>query len=78
MELCKFAETVVQEELEGYDAIFLKVESDNDAARKLYEEKLGYQPAYTIERATALRADAKAGSFNETQKEALILSKALL
>lgn len=77
MELCKFAEKVVQEELEGYDSIFLKVESDNDAARRLYEEKLGYQHEYTIDSATALRADARAGSFTETQKETLILSKAL-
>jgi ribosomal protein S18 acetylase RimI-like enzyme len=78
MELCKFAETVVQEELDGYDSIFLNVESDNDAARRLYEEKLGYKHEYTIDSATALRADPKAGSFIETQKGALILSKVLL
>ena len=44
IQLCQNVERVVQEEME-VNQIYLRVENDNEAARKLYEEKLRYETA---------------------------------
>jgi GNAT superfamily N-acetyltransferase len=61
----------------GYDEMFLKVESENTAARYLYEQKLGYATECTLDRAVALRVDVDSGCFVETNADTLILSKRL-
>ena len=51
------------------------MESENEAARKLYEDKLGYQVAFTKEAEIALRADVESGSFTEVSADTLIMVK---
>jgi ribosomal protein S18 acetylase RimI-like enzyme len=60
----------------GYNEIWLLVESENEAARKLYE-KIGYDVAYKKEDEIALRADVETGSFIETRADTLVLFKNL-
>ncbi len=74
--LCKAAERTAKEEF-GFDEIYLRVEGENDAARRLYEMKLGYERKYDVKSATALRVDAVSGCFNEVESEIVILSKKL-
>ena len=71
--LCAEAEALAQSW--GYDEIWLVVESENVAARKLYEGKLGYTVAFTKENETCLRADAESGSFIEVKADSLIMVK---
>ena len=60
----------------GYGDIFLKVESENTAARYLYESKLGYTTVCTLSGEVALRVDADSG-FVETNADTLIMKKPL-
>lgn len=61
----------------GHQEMHLLVESENTAARKLYEQKLGYNLAFTNEGEVALRADLELGTFVETQVDTLILFKTI-
>lgn len=71
--ICEEAETLAQGW--GYSEIWLLVESENTAARKLYESKLGYEVAFTKENAIALRADIESGGFREIRADTLIMVK---
>mmetsp|Transcript_22017 Transcript_22017/g.61201 ORF Transcript_22017/g.61201 Transcript_22017/m.61201 type:complete len:285 (+) Transcript_22017:60-914(+) len=75
LSLCSELESVVKE-IE-YDRIVLKVEKDNEAARALYENKLGYVTECEVAGETALRANPEAGTFEETTVDSVILSKDL-
>lgn len=72
--LCRDIELLAKEDW-GYNAIHLLVESENSAARALYEKKLGFQPIRTNENATALRINFQTGDFIEIQKDTLVMSK---
>jgi hypothetical protein len=74
--LCAEAERVVASEWK-FDSLFLKVESENLAARQLYEEKLGYNLEFTIDSALAIRIDVDAGCFIESQASTLLLAKSI-
>jgi ribosomal protein S18 acetylase RimI-like enzyme len=71
--LCAEAEALASDW--GHQEMHLLVESENTAARKLYEDKLGYGLAFTKEAAVALRADIESGTFVETEADTLILFK---
>ena len=73
--LCNEAEVLAQNW--GYSEIYLLVESENLAARKLYQDKLGYELAFTKEAESALRADIESGSFTEVTADTLVLVKKL-
>lgn len=60
----------------GFNDMFLKVESDNTAAKDLYESKMGYSVECTLTDEVALRVDAESG-FVETTADTLILKKPL-
>ena len=74
--LCSEAERLAKEEL-CFDEIFLRVESENEAAKKLYEDKLGYQRKFEAGRAVALRVDAERGGFVEIESDIVVYSKKL-
>lgn len=76
LQLCNFVEKVVKEEMD-VDQIYLRVESDNVAARKLYEGKLGYETAWVEDDAVALRANLDSGEFYEVAKTTVSLCKKL-
>jgi ribosomal protein S18 acetylase RimI-like enzyme len=71
--LCAEAEALASDW--GHREMHLLVESENTAARKLYEDKLGYRLAFTQRAALAMRADIEEGTFIETQADTLILCK---
>jgi len=73
--LCNEAEILASEW--GYEKIHLLVESDNTAARKLYEDKLGYSFSFEKKAACGLRADIESGSFTEIEVDTLVLVKNL-
>ena len=73
-ELCNEAERVASVEW-GYDAMLLKVEADNHAARNLYERKLGYRSLCKEVGAGAFRVDARDGRFVEIQIDTFVLAK---
>jgi len=60
----------------GYTDMFLKVETENTAAQKLYENKLGYATECTLNGEVALRVDPNSG-FVEKNADTLILKKSL-
>jgi GNAT superfamily N-acetyltransferase len=72
--LCAEAERVVASEWK-FDSLYLKVESENAAARHLYEQKLGYKLEYTIDSAPSFRVDVAAGCFIESEASTLVLAK---
>mmetsp|Transcript_8526 Transcript_8526/g.19082 ORF Transcript_8526/g.19082 Transcript_8526/m.19082 type:complete len:298 (-) Transcript_8526:954-1847(-) len=72
--LCKEAERIAKEEL-GFEDIFLRVEAANEAAKRLYEEKLGYECFAEVDSATALRVDVNTGSFVEVESTIVVLKK---
>jgi ribosomal protein S18 acetylase RimI-like enzyme len=59
----------------GYDEVHLLVESDNIAARTLYESKLRYIKIGMNEGAPALRVDIETGAFQEIKADTLVLAK---
>jgi ribosomal protein S18 acetylase RimI-like enzyme len=73
--ICEEAETIAQSW--GYSDMWLVVESENTAARKLYEDKLGYKVAFRNDGETALRANIDDGSFDEVQADTLIMVKTI-
>ena len=73
--LCEECENLAKEW--GYTELYLLVESENEAARKLYQNKLGYKVSFTKEAETALRADVESGTFTEVKKNTLVLVKNL-
>jgi ribosomal protein S18 acetylase RimI-like enzyme len=73
--ICEEAETLAQSW--GYSDMWLLVESENIAARKLYEDKLGYKVAFRKDGEIALRADIDMGSFYEVQADTLMMVKNL-
>ena len=74
--LCYEAERLAKEEL-SFDEIFLRVEVENEAARKLYEDKLRYQRKFEAVSAGALRVDAQRGGFVEIESDIVVMSKKL-
>ena len=74
--LCNEAERLAKEEL-CFDEIYLRVESENEAAKKLYEEKLGYKLKSEASNAAALRVDAERGGFVEIESDIVVMSKKL-
>mmetsp|Transcript_16854 Transcript_16854/g.34522 ORF Transcript_16854/g.34522 Transcript_16854/m.34522 type:complete len:331 (+) Transcript_16854:106-1098(+) len=74
--LCKEAEKIAKEEF-GFDEMYLRVERENDAAKRLYEMKLGYERKFDVDSATALRVDAVSGSYIEVESGIVIMSKRL-
>ena len=74
--LCAEAERVAASDWK-FGSLFLKVESENAAARHLYEQKLGYKLEYTIDSAPAIRIDVDAGCFIESEASTLVLAKKL-
>lgn len=72
--LCNEAERVAKEEL-GFDEIYLRVEAENEAAKRLYEEKLGYENVFEVGAATALRVDSDSGAFVEVESDIVVLKK---
>ena len=73
--LCEEAEALAQSW--GYSEIWLVVESENVAARNLYEKKLSYDVAFRKEAEIALRADAVDGCFYEVRADTLIMKKTI-
>lgn len=71
--LCDEVEALAQKW--GYSDVHLLVESENTAARSLYEGQLGYKVVATQKEAPALRVDVQNGKFAETQADTLILAK---
>lgn len=61
----------------GYDEIHLLVESENAAAKTLYEKKLGYQIVSTNVAAPSLRVDFVTGTFTEIQQDTFVMTKQL-
>merc|ERR1712224_1179800 len=74
--LCEQVEELAKNDW-GFDALYLKVESENEAARNLYEKKLGYTVVYTLEGSAAMRLDTKLGKFVESEADTIILMKNL-
>ena len=74
--LCLEAERVAREEFGGFDEMYLRVEKSNEAAVGLYEGKLGYERAFDVNGATALRVDVEAGgSFVEVETDIVLMRK---
>ena len=71
--LCKEAERVAKQEL-GFDEMYLRVEVENDAAKRLYETKLGYESVFEAP-ATVLRVDGKRGGFVELENADIAVLK---
>ena len=63
--LCREAERFAKQEL-GFDEIYLRVEVENEAAKRLYERKLGYESVFEAP-ASVLRVDGKRGGFVELE-----------
>ena len=61
----------------GFSETHLLVESENTAARTLYEKKLGYKLVSTNVAASALRVDFETGAFVQVQQDTLIMAKKL-
>jgi GNAT superfamily N-acetyltransferase len=61
----------------GYDEVHLLVEKENNAARTLYEQKLGFVEICMNEAAPALRVNVQTGAFQEVQADTLVLVKKL-
>jgi len=59
----------------GFSEVHLLVESENTAARSLYEKKLGYELVSTSVAAPALRVDFETGSFLQVQQDTLVMAK---
>jgi len=76
MKLCTEAARIVKEEW-GFDQIFLRVEAENEAARGLYEKKLGFEQQYAKQGAVAVRVNADEGIFVDIEADMLVLSKDL-
>jgi ribosomal protein S18 acetylase RimI-like enzyme len=60
----------------GYDALYLRVEAGNEAARTLYEKLLGFDTKYELPEAIGIRID-DGGKFVEVDAPTLVLSKSL-
>ena len=74
--LCQEVERLADQEWD-MNELYLRVESQNDAARKLYESVLGYREAWTEAEAVALRGNWDTGNFEERNCETLSLVKSL-
>lgn len=73
--LCEAVEEIVKEEWK-LSKIYLRVEGENEAARRLYESSLGFKSAW-IEDGITLRADLEDGVFEEKTCEMVSLIKEL-
>ena len=76
IKLCEKAEDIAKNEF-GFTSLYLKVETENVAARGLYEDKLGYIEQYSDSDALGLRVDIESGTFVEQPAETLIMEKIL-
>lgn len=59
----------------GFGEVHLLVESENTAARTLYEKRLGYELVSTNVAAPALRVDFETGAFIQVQEDTLVMAK---
>jgi len=75
LQLCQELERIAKSW--NFDNIYLKVENDNEAAMRLYKDKLGYECVLTVDGDPAVRLDTKAGEFIETPVKTMLLKKAL-
>jgi len=73
-ELCSAVETIAKEEW-GYEQVYLRVESANEAAKKLYKTKLGFASEYTLLEGTGIRVND--GRFAAVPAEILVMVKSL-
>jgi len=73
-QLCAEAERLVRSEW-GYDELYLRVEAENEAARGLYEGKLGFTQRFSVPEAMGVRVSG--GSFSQVDIEILVLAKKL-
>ena len=73
--LCNEAERVAKEKL-GFNKMYLRVETENNAAKKLYEEKLGYECKFEVN-AKALRVDGDSGRFVEIKSDIVVMGKSI-
>lgn len=76
VKLCNYIKQSAKEA--GFDGLLLKVEKDNEAACRLYLDKLGYQELFVCSDATAVRFNLMDGSFQRAEAETLILIKSLV
>ena len=74
--LCEEAERLAKEKF-GFDEMFLRVEAENEAAKRLYDAKLGYESKFEVISATALRVDGVSGAFVEVTSNIAVMSKKL-
>eukprot|EP00979_Chaetoceros_neogracilis_P003799 scaffold664_cov238-Chaetoceros_neogracile.AAC.4 len=74
LQLCSQVEEIVKEW--GVKEIMLKVEGDNEPAKRLYE-KIGYVEKYVVEDSITLRPDLENSTFKEVACTMLTLSKAV-
>jgi len=58
-----------------YDTLWLRVEAENEAARTLYEDKLGFTQKYVLPNAAGLRVGGD--TFEKISTETLVLSKSM-
>lgn len=73
-QLCDAVESLAAKEWQ-YKTLWLRVESENQAARTLYEDKLGFSQQYALPDATGLRIQD--GSFASVSAETLVMSKTI-
>lgn len=77
-QLCREAERISGGSEEwGYDALYLRVEEQNEAARTLYENLMGFTKQYELSDATGIRIDESGSNFVEVDAPILVLSKTL-
>ncbi|KAL7446398.1 hypothetical protein ACHAXH_008101 [Discostella pseudostelligera] len=74
--LCNEAERIARDVF-GFSDIYLRVELANDAAKRLYEEKLCYESVFDVNSTTTLRVDGIAGCFVEVDTDMLVMRKKL-
>jgi hypothetical protein len=74
--LCDRVECIASGPEWRYSNLYLRVESENLAARDLYQKKLGFQMEYELTGVPGMRVHS--GRFSEIPVDTLILSKRLL
>jgi ribosomal protein S18 acetylase RimI-like enzyme len=76
MKLCHYVKESARDA--GFDGLLLKVEKDNEAACKLYLEKLNYQELFVCGDSSAVRFNLQDGTFERAEAETLILVKSVI
>lgn len=76
MKLCNYVKDSARDA--GFDGLLLKVEKDNEAACRLYLDKLNYREFFVCSDSSAVRFNLKDGSFERVDAETLILIKSVI